>query len=212
MFPLGGRAAVQAAGSHGLPRRLHRSAAAPASSFMARTKYDALPEARKVIDDNSGEAQSRAAGVFFDGFEARALAAVKAMGGHTIVSLNEAQARCLEASDRADDRSGQKRPREGARTLQALQDRLAAARGEMISSPRAGVAHAMRIRSMSFLIMAVVLDRRGGSDRVACLSKPRPRSGEGRGLHEQLVELLHHRGLGAGERDQPEQVSRSTFG
>jgi TRAP-type C4-dicarboxylate transport system substrate-binding protein len=60
--------------------------------MMARKKYDALPAAvRKIIDDNSGEAQSRAFGALFDQLQSQQLAAIKASPGHTVVAPTPAQ-------------------------------------------------------------------------------------------------------------------------
>jgi TRAP-type C4-dicarboxylate transport system substrate-binding protein len=61
--------------------------------FMTQKRYDALsPAAKKIIDDNSGEAQSRLAGQYYDDSQKTARARVAAEGGHTIVSLTPAQA------------------------------------------------------------------------------------------------------------------------
>jgi TRAP-type transport system periplasmic protein len=60
--------------------------------FMARKKYDALPaEARRIIDANSGEAESRRFGQFWDRNANEVRAEVKAMSGHTVVAPSAAQ-------------------------------------------------------------------------------------------------------------------------
>jgi len=66
---------------------------ATAMVFMAKKRYDALPAAgRKVIDDNSGEAQSRQFGVFWDSVQDEGRQMVKALGGkHTIVTFTPEQ-------------------------------------------------------------------------------------------------------------------------
>ena len=49
--------------------------------FMAKKKYDALPPAaRKILDDNSGEAQSRVYGKFWDDVNGEGRDMVKALG------------------------------------------------------------------------------------------------------------------------------------
>jgi TRAP-type C4-dicarboxylate transport system substrate-binding protein len=55
--------------------------------FMAKKKYDALPAAvRKILDDNSGEAESRFYGKFWDDVDNEGRDMVKALGGkHQIV-------------------------------------------------------------------------------------------------------------------------------
>ena len=60
--------------------------------FMAKKKYDALPAAvRKILDDNSGEAESRVYGKFWDDVDNEGRAMVKALGGkHQIVQQSPA--------------------------------------------------------------------------------------------------------------------------
>jgi TRAP-type C4-dicarboxylate transport system substrate-binding protein len=57
--------------------------------FMAKKKYDALPAAaRKILDDNSGEAESRVYGKFWDDVDNEGRQSVEALGSkHTIVTL-----------------------------------------------------------------------------------------------------------------------------
>jgi TRAP-type C4-dicarboxylate transport system substrate-binding protein len=63
----------------------------PAMVFMARKRYDALaPEARKIIDQNSGEAESRALGKAWDEVAEEARQAVKKDPKHTVVAPSPA--------------------------------------------------------------------------------------------------------------------------
>jgi TRAP-type C4-dicarboxylate transport system substrate-binding protein len=65
----------------------------PGAVFMAKKRYDALPAgARRILGANSGEAESRAFGAFWDGEEARNRAAVHGMAKHTIVAPPPEQA------------------------------------------------------------------------------------------------------------------------
>jgi TRAP-type C4-dicarboxylate transport system substrate-binding protein len=61
--------------------------------FISKKRYDALPAAaRKVIDDHSGEAQSRRFGAFWDSVQDEGRQMVKARGDkHTIVRLTPEQ-------------------------------------------------------------------------------------------------------------------------
>ena len=60
--------------------------------FMAKKRYNALPpEARKIIDANSGEAQSRLFGAFWDRQQDEWRQKVKGMKDHTVVSLTPQQ-------------------------------------------------------------------------------------------------------------------------
>jgi TRAP-type C4-dicarboxylate transport system substrate-binding protein len=60
--------------------------------FMARKKYDALPEAaRKALDANTGEAMSRAFGTYMEEQGAIARKPVSASDKHTIVQLTPQQ-------------------------------------------------------------------------------------------------------------------------
>jgi TRAP-type C4-dicarboxylate transport system substrate-binding protein len=63
-------------------------------AFMSKKRYNALsPEARKVIDDNSGEAQSRKFGAFWDAVNQEGRSLVQSKGEkHTIVKLTQEQA------------------------------------------------------------------------------------------------------------------------
>lgn len=60
----------------------------PSMVLMAKKKYQALPaEARKLIDDNSGERQTRVFGRFWDTVDTEARTAVKASAKHTVINL-----------------------------------------------------------------------------------------------------------------------------
>jgi TRAP-type C4-dicarboxylate transport system substrate-binding protein len=66
--------------------------ASPGAVFMARKRYDALPaDARKVLDANSGEGESKAFGAFWDSEQTLGRNLVAPLPGHTIVKLNAAQ-------------------------------------------------------------------------------------------------------------------------
>jgi TRAP-type C4-dicarboxylate transport system substrate-binding protein len=66
--------------------------------FMGRKKYEALPAAvRKVIDDNTGEATSRALGEFTDQDGAKTRDQVKAMPGQAVVLPTPDQYKAMEA-------------------------------------------------------------------------------------------------------------------
>jgi TRAP-type C4-dicarboxylate transport system substrate-binding protein len=61
--------------------------------FMAKARYQALPEAaRRAIDAASGEAQSRAFGQFWDRVQEEGRAMVRAAADQTIVTLSPTQA------------------------------------------------------------------------------------------------------------------------
>lgn len=65
---------------------------AGAHVMMSKKKYNSLPAAvRKILDENSGEAQSRSMGAFWDRVERTGRAGVEKAGGHKIVKLSEAQ-------------------------------------------------------------------------------------------------------------------------
>lgn len=56
--------------------------------FMTRARFNALPAAaKKALEDNGGEAQSRAFGKYLDGEAAKQRAPVKASDKHTVVEL-----------------------------------------------------------------------------------------------------------------------------
>jgi TRAP-type C4-dicarboxylate transport system substrate-binding protein len=75
--------------------KYHVDAALGASTgmvFMAKKKFEALPEAaRKMLAASSGEAQSRAFGAFWDKVQDGARAEIKASRDHTVVDLTVAQ-------------------------------------------------------------------------------------------------------------------------
>ncbi len=61
--------------------------------FMAKKRYDALPAAaQRIIDANSGEAESRRAGIYYDNIQAAGRDLVKAGAGQQIVNLSPQQA------------------------------------------------------------------------------------------------------------------------
>lgn len=65
--------------------------------FMAKKRYDMLPAAaRKVIDNNLGEGESRRIGVHFDGTAAAARAAAKASGKQSVIELSAEQAKAWQ--------------------------------------------------------------------------------------------------------------------
>ena len=65
---------------------------APGAVFMMKKVYDSLPpEAQKIIQANSGEAQSRAFGAFWDRVQEETRKQVEATKGHTIVTLTPEQ-------------------------------------------------------------------------------------------------------------------------
>ena len=65
---------------------------AAAAIFMAKKRYEALPAAaRKIIDDNSGAAESRAFGAFWDKVDQEGRDDVRKLPGHQIVQLSPAQ-------------------------------------------------------------------------------------------------------------------------
>jgi TRAP-type C4-dicarboxylate transport system substrate-binding protein len=65
--------------------------------FMEKKKYTALPAAaRKVLDDNTGEAASRAHGAFTDKEGATVRDQVKGMAGQTVLTPTAAQSQEME--------------------------------------------------------------------------------------------------------------------
>lgn len=57
--------------------------------FMSRARYKALPEAaRRILDANATEAESRAFGAYWDNENTRAIAAVKASPKQTVITLS----------------------------------------------------------------------------------------------------------------------------
>ena len=64
----------------------------PGAVFMMKKVFNALPpEAQKIIEANSGEAQSRAFGAFWDRVQDEARKQVEATKGHTVVTLTPEQ-------------------------------------------------------------------------------------------------------------------------
>jgi TRAP-type C4-dicarboxylate transport system substrate-binding protein len=69
-----------------------RLGGAPAMVFMAKKSFDALPPAaRKVLEDNSGEAASRLFGAYWMNLDNEVRQQYRQMPGHTIAELNAAQ-------------------------------------------------------------------------------------------------------------------------
>jgi TRAP-type C4-dicarboxylate transport system substrate-binding protein len=65
----------------------------PGGVWMAKAKYLSLsPEVRKILDDNSGEAESRRVGATLDRFEGSVRAKLAASTDHTVVTLSPEQA------------------------------------------------------------------------------------------------------------------------
>jgi TRAP-type C4-dicarboxylate transport system substrate-binding protein len=70
----------------------------PGGVWMAKAKYLSLPpEVRKILDDNSGEAESRREGAILDQFEAAVRDKLAASKDHTVVALTPEQAAAWKA-------------------------------------------------------------------------------------------------------------------
>jgi TRAP-type C4-dicarboxylate transport system substrate-binding protein len=94
-------------------------------TFMARKKWDALPAAaRKVIDDNSGEKQSRLFGAFWDAVNGEGRKMVEGVAKHRIVALTPAQ-------DAAWRRAGEAVAAEWVKTTPGGEKILAAYKAEL---------------------------------------------------------------------------------
>ena len=64
----------------------------PGGVWMAKAKYQSLPsEVRKILDENSGEAQSRRVGATLDRFEESVRAKLEASKEHKVVTLTPEQ-------------------------------------------------------------------------------------------------------------------------
>ena len=64
----------------------------PGGVWMAKAKYRSLPpEVRKILDENSGEAQSRRVGATLDRFEQSVRAKLEASKDHKVVTLTPEQ-------------------------------------------------------------------------------------------------------------------------
>src|ERR1700722_20136650 len=60
----------------------------PGGVWMTKKEYQSLsPEGRKIIDDNSGEAETRHAGKVFDELQAKAIASISARTDQKVVAL-----------------------------------------------------------------------------------------------------------------------------
>jgi len=65
----------------------------PGGVWMTKKEYQSLsPEVRKIIDENSGEAESRHAGKVFDELQAKAIANISARPDQKVVALDKDQA------------------------------------------------------------------------------------------------------------------------
>ncbi len=70
----------------------------PGGAWMAKARYEGLPPAvRKILDDNSGEAESRREGAVLDRFEAKVRTDLAASQVNTVVTLPPAQATAWKA-------------------------------------------------------------------------------------------------------------------
>lgn len=94
--------------------------------FMAKKRYDALPsDARKVLEANSGERESKAFGAFWDSEQTLGRTMVQGMGGHTIVSLTPAQEATWRQKAEAAQAAWAKSVPDGDKLLAAFKDYLA---------------------------------------------------------------------------------------
>ena len=65
----------------------------PGGVWMTKKEYQSLsPDIRKIIDENSGEAESRHAGQVFDQLQAKAIANISARTDQKVVTLDQEQA------------------------------------------------------------------------------------------------------------------------
>lgn len=95
--------------------------------FMAKKKYDALPAAvRKILDDNSGEAESRVYGKFWDDVDNEGREMVKALGDkHKIVQQSPETAAKWRAEVAPVIDDFVKTTPDGAKVLAAFRDETA---------------------------------------------------------------------------------------
>jgi TRAP-type C4-dicarboxylate transport system substrate-binding protein len=90
--------------------------------FMAKKKYDALPAAvKKILDDNSGEAESRVYGKFWDDVDNEGREMVKALGDkqHIVQQSPETAAKWRKAVEPVVDDFVKSTP-DGAKVLAAF--------------------------------------------------------------------------------------------
>jgi len=100
---------------------------AAATIFMAKKRYEALPAAaRKIIDDNSGEAQSRAFGAFWDRVDKEGRDDVSKAPDHKIVELSAAQKAAWQQKIAPLVDEWAKTTPDGAKVLAAYRQQLAA--------------------------------------------------------------------------------------
>ncbi len=100
---------------------------AAAAIFMAKKRYEALPAAaRKILDENSGEAESRAFGAFWDKVDKEGRDDVSKRPDHKIVELSAAQKVAWQnkIAPLVDDWA--KNTPDGAKVLAAYRQELAA--------------------------------------------------------------------------------------
>jgi TRAP-type C4-dicarboxylate transport system substrate-binding protein len=97
--------------------------------FMARKRFAELtPAARKLLVDNSGEAESRRFGAFWDSEQDRGRNIVKSMAGHTVANASaEQEARLRELVQPVKQAWTAKTPN-GAKALDAYEKLLAEVR------------------------------------------------------------------------------------
>ena len=94
--------------------------------FMAKKRYDALPaDARKVLEANSGERDSKAFGAFWDSEQMLGRGMVQAMSGHTIVKLTPAQEATWRKKAEAAQANWAKSVPDGDKLLATFKDLLA---------------------------------------------------------------------------------------
>jgi len=94
--------------------------------FMARKRFaDLTPAARKLLLDNSGEAESRRFGAFWDSEQDRGRNTVKAIAGHTVATASpEQEARLSELFQPVKQAWAAKTPN-GGKALEAYEKLLA---------------------------------------------------------------------------------------
>jgi TRAP-type transport system periplasmic protein len=103
---------------------------AAAAIFMAKKRYEALPAAaRKIIDENSGEAQSRAFGAFWDKVDQEGRDDVRKLPGHQIAELSPAQKEAWRKKIEPLVAEWTKSTPDGAKVLAAYRQQLPAAKG-----------------------------------------------------------------------------------
>ena len=103
-----------------------RLGSAAGAMFMARKRYQALPEAaRKVIDANSGAKDSERFGAFWDNEQNRVRKEVEGEAGHTVVEPSPAQDEVWRKAAEAVDENWAKGIPNGAKILATYRDLVA---------------------------------------------------------------------------------------